>query len=135
MKISKKMGNLIFIGFVVIIFLFFRFCVVPNPKFDIEKINKSFQGRFIKTYFLKSNHYVFQIGKDQYDTGFLAFPLIDVIQVGDSIVKFPNDNKCKLYRNNQQIYEGAFIFVAEVVRENYTWPEKWRNKPREWYGE
>jgi hypothetical protein len=105
----------------------------PNPY--IVNIESDFSGKLAKTYFLKTNHFVFNSRGKEIDVVFLSKKLEEIIEVGDSIIKYRNDNFCKVIKANGQVVECTFIYVPKGVRSNFRWPKKWRNKPKEWYGE
>jgi hypothetical protein len=114
----------------VFILAFFIALIIAgnNPKFYINDIRMGYKGILIKRYFLKTDHYVIKISDSELDVVFLAHELVNNFEVGDSIIKLPNDNYCTIIKPNGVNIKLLYKFIPTKIRNDFRWPEEWKDK-------
>ena len=108
----------------------------PNTTSVEKDLNHSFKGYLKSISYYHITRYRFEVGNNKTEefTG-LSHPLVEKIEIGDTLVKYKSDNSCTLIKQNGAKYNLPFIFISKKERTSIFIPSKWKNKPIEWYGE
>ena len=101
-------------------------CSIKEPY--IKYISEGYKGVVIRITQPKAKYFTIktQLGKI-IEVGALREPLSSLIEVGDTIEKYTNENYCALHKNGL-ITKYCYIYIPKSVRNNSKFPEEWKNK-------
>jgi hypothetical protein len=116
--------------FLVIVVGFFLALVISmnNPSHHVQEIKDGYNGVLTRKYFLKANHFVIKTSRGEVDVSLVTKQFEENVEVGDSIIKIPDENYCLIGRRDKPRIRVFYIFIPQSIRSDFRWPEKWKDK-------
>ena len=86
-----------------------------RPEYYLNNIAMSFKGKIVKKYLLHETHLIVDSDSTTIDIDTSTKELEDQAMVGDSLIKYPNSNCCKLIKGTNNIMLRYVAIPNEVL--------------------